>query len=274
MAQEGSTSAFLRSNTDYMTRGPVRVTWEMARHFKGRAPLNFQLQVGTTGNPEADDWQDVPGAFGVNVFTLSDPSPRSLGKTLSAHYRVKLMDGDNILYYSQPATSEGGLTKAEWLEAREMIFRESLLNQKFAAVKGYLLKAKRYGTPCTQCLDPDTEEITEANCETCKNTRWVGGYYKAMPAQYAQIKENPTRTHVDTEKNRGTIADEIKRGRFLGLPQVYSYDVWVDSDSDQRYYLHEICPIAKLRGVPIIFDAELRLAEYSDVIYSVSLEGS
>lgn len=274
MAQQAPNSTFQRVDVDFKVQGGSRVTWEMARHFRGRAPLNFQLQVGKTGSSTADDWQDVPNAAGTNVFTLSDPDARALGKLLTIHYRVKLVDRDGNLYYSEPATSEGGLSKAEWLDAREIIFRETLYNKKFAATDGYLLKAKRYGVDCTECLDPHTGEVTKSHCTTCKGTRWVGGYYAAIPAIFSQLSENPTRTHRDTQQNRATVHDEVKKGRFIGLPQIYSYDVWVDADSDQRYYIHSVNVLAHLRGVPLVYEVELRQADFKDVIYQVALEGS
>lgn len=274
MAQEGPSSAFKRANVDFKILGPARVTWEMARHYLGPAPHSFQLQVGSTGNAAADDWADVPGAAGVNVFTLTDNDPRALGKLVTAHYRLKLVDGAGGLYYSNPTTSEGALTKAEWLEAREVIFRETLLNRKFAAVKGYLLKAKRHGPPCVECLDPDTQEVTKSHCDTCKGTRWIGGYYAAMPATYAQLAENETRTNVDAQQNRGTVHDDAKIGRFVGLPQLYSYDVWVDADSDERHFLHDVNVLCHQRGVPLIYDAKLRVIEFGHVVYTVPLEGT
>jgi hypothetical protein len=276
MAQEAPTDVFKRANVDFMLLGITRVTWEMARHFHGRPPLNFQLQRALTGSRLADDWEDVPGAAGVNVFTLSDEQDglRAIGKQLTVHYRVELTDGDGVVSYSSPASSEGGLTKFEWLEAREILFRESFSGIKFSSCNGWLLKAKRHGAPCPVCLDPDTGEVTTSHCPTCKGTRWTGGYYAAIPATYAEITENPIRMRRDMQQNRGTVYDDVKKGRFLGLPQLYAYDVWIDAESDERYYLHEINVIAKLRAVPLIYDVELRQVEFNEVVYTIPLEGS
>lgn len=274
MAQQPPNAAFQRVDVDFKVLGQSRVTWEMARHFLGVAPLNFQLQWGWTGSSSADDWEDVEGAAGTNVFTLTDPKRRAYGKMPCTHYRVKLATGDGRVLFSEPASIAGVLSKREWLEAREIIFREQLVDRTGDGVEGYLLKAKRHGPPCPICLDVWTGEVQNSHCDTCKGTRFVQGYYKAIPLTFTQLDDNPTREHVDLQQNRGTVRDDTKKGRFIGCPQLYSYDVWVCKDSDERYYLHEIATICHIRGVPLAFSAELRLAAWDDVIYTVSLEGS
>jgi hypothetical protein len=270
MSHAPESVAFQRVIVDFKTLGGARVTWTHARHFMAPPPWLYQLQWGLTGNDTADDWADT-GLPQENVFYLIDTGARFQGKVLAVHYRIKLMTGDGGIYYSSAATSEGGLSKKEWLFVREMIRRESLLNKKYPGVEGFLLTAKRHGPQCDLCLDPNTKEAKRSRCPRCLGTRFLGGYYAPLPGQYSQLEQTPSREHRDMEKNRGPTYDEVPRGRFIGYPQLHAYDAWVDKDSDQRYYFHEIGVKGHCRGVPVVYDAELRLAPPGDIIYTVAL---
>jgi len=62
--------------------------------------------------------------------------------------------------------------------------------------------------------------------------------------------------------------------RMLGDPIPDSYDVFVDSGSDRRFIIHEVVAAAEMRGYPIVTKVNVRQANFSDIVYTIPLEGS
>ncbi len=258
---------FSRVTVDCIIVGGTRVSWEMNRHFIDPGPYTFQLQVGHTGINEADDWTDV-GSPVVDTYFTFDTEKRVYGKTQETHYRVELTTGLDT-YYSEPADCDGHLQKRDWLNGREIVRKEFLRHRVLTSPEGFLLKARRYGPRCPTCLDEFTEEVGRTNCEDCYGTGFENGYFDPLPACFADISEDTGREHRDA--NIGMENKQVIKGRFIGDPQLYSYDVWVDKTSGKRYYIHCVNTVSQVRGVAIIYDAELRLAPFSDVIYTVPI---
>jgi hypothetical protein len=261
-------NAFERLRVDNIIQGGTRVWWEIARHFTDPGPYEFQLQTGHTGLDDADDWIDV-GAPVVDTYMAFDLNKRVYGKTLDVHYRVKLTTSVDV-YYSKPQDSDGLLSKRDWITYRELVRKEQLRHRVQTSVRGFLLKARRYGPRCPDCTDTLTEEISNSQCATCYGTGFEFGYFAPLAAHYADVGMESNREHRDP--NKGMDKEDKVEARFVGDPQLYSYDVWVNSTSDERYYLQTIGIKAQHRGVPVVLSAELRLAPYTDVIYTVPLE--
>jgi hypothetical protein len=262
--------AFRQVTTDFMVDGMSRVCWQLRPDLIATTPYIFQLQVGETANPLAADWKNV-GSPLTNTFTAVDAARRALGKQLVTHYRVVMQDGDGVYYYSPPATVLGGLNLHDWLIAREII-RQALLKLRVGpgGIKGYLLKKKRSGARCTRCLDPLTGDVLDSQCPVCEGTRFVAGYYSAMPCQYADL------TNVSLEEQRTDGPDgwgmptRIK-GRFLGSPLISTGDIWVDAASDLRYYASVVEIENRVKGVPITLQVGLEQLPFHNVAYGLSL---
>lgn len=259
---------FHRVSVDCVIAGGTRVSWELNRHFIDDGPYSFQLQVGHTGLTDADDWADV-GAPVVDTYYAFDLSKRLYGKTLETHYRVELTSADDT-YYSNPVPCDGLLSKRDWINAREIIRKESLRHRVLTSPEGLLLKARRYGPRCATCTDARTEGVTDSNCPDCYGTGYENGYFAPLAACYADVGLDKTRDH--RLMDRGMEKQDVIQARFIGDPQLYSYDAWVNATSDERYYLHTVGVASQIRGVAIVFDAELRLAPFTDVIYTVPLD--
>jgi hypothetical protein len=60
---------------------------------------------------------------------------------------------------------------------------------------------------------------------------------------------------------------------MINTPQVFSYDVWVDKDSDFRWIIHSVKNLVEVRGIPIIVQAEMRLAPFTHPVYSIDITG-
>lgn len=259
-------NAFWRVSVDYLLKGNARIRWELARHFVPPPPCTFQLQYSLGQVSEADDWVDV-GVPVVNTFFALDDERRLYGKTRHIAYRIQLTDGNGKVYTSKPALTLGQWTKRDWIIAREILRKEYLRARRFTSVDGYLFKRRRYGDPCTAgCLDAITGEILNSDCSECGGTGILIGYYAPVEASYADMTNENSREHRDNQ-SRATTHDVVVTGRFTDFPPLIQGDVWVNRFSDERYHVHRVTEKAVHRGVPLIWDVELRRAEDTDNIY-------
>lgn len=272
---------FQRVWVDYMIKGTSRISWTFARHFLDPDPASwtYQLQVSEHGllpakNSEgvlrSDDWTSL-GSPATNAGYLTDATRRAFGKTLLISYRVKLVTGV-ATYYSPPATTLGALNKQDWLRVQEIIRKEKLLHRVATSTEGFLLRRKRSGAACTRCLDPRTKEVTLSKCTLCLGTRFLGGYFAAVAGTYCRVEPNSTREQQNLQT--GPEKQDVTKGRVIAVPGMESLDVWIDGDSDLRYYVHVTDVLAQIRNVPVILGVELRQAPFDDVIYSFSLSGA
>jgi hypothetical protein len=258
---------FQRLEVQYVVTGGTRVSWEMDRHFIDPGPYNFQLQVAHVGIEFADDWEDV-GVVVTDQFFSIDMTQRLFGKTSEVHYRVRL-NTPNGTYYSMTANALGLLNKRDWLKWREIHRKEKLRHRVLTSVEGFLLKARRYGEPCPICTDKLTEEITWTNCPTCYGTGFRNGYYAPLAASYGDIGQPADQDRRDDK--HAMLNPVVITARFIADPQIYTYDIWCDKYSDKRYYIKTVKVAAQVRNVPVVYETELSLAPFTDVIYTYPL---
>jgi len=259
---------FDRVHVCYLIKGGTRVMWDLLPEFCDPHPYTFQLQVGMSGNPWADDWQNV-GLPVVNSFYAIDGEQRVWGKTNWTHYRVKLMTARGT-YYSEPTNGMGVLSRRDWRLAKEIV-RQETLRHRYASCDGFLLKKREGGVPCYQCTDLQTDEILDPDCEVCFGTGYQGGYYYPMDGVWCDIAPKTKRKELDNQGQRGVILDIVVSGRMLMLPLIQEYDVWVGAKTDDRYYIHRIQDVAEIRCVPLVANVELRPAPFTDVIYTIPI---
>jgi hypothetical protein len=224
----------------------------------------FQLQASRGGG---DIWVDV-GAEAENTCYALDDERRLYGQDMRLLYRVVLTTPRGT-YTSDEATVLGDLTRRQWLQAREMIRTLQLDSRGLECFQGFLLKRKIEGTKCPVCLDQMTGGITNSDCETCKGTGFVDGYFTAIDASMYDL--SPTIRETHNRRSVGTITDGAVLGRFVGLPLIHNRDVWVDAKSDRRYAIGNVQHISEMNQVPLAVTAELRLLEFSDIVYQIEV---
>jgi len=279
----GKGGAFQRAMVDYMISGTARITWTFDRHFNDPSSNTwvYQLQASEhgmletfypdTGIVRTDDWVDVGDPI-TNASHLTDTTRRAFGKLLLVTYRIKLTTPNGI-YYSDPATTYGLLNKQDWLRVREIVRKEILLHAKATSVAGYIFRRKRNGVPCTKCTDPATGDIKISKCDACKGTHYIHGYFAGFPYSYCRLEISDGREHRKIDST-GSSMDSTVKGRIVAMPGLNSYDIWVDGQSDLRYYIHVVGEAAKIRNVPIIYNVELRQADFNDIAYTLNLDGA
>ena len=260
--------AFDMVHVSYLIRGGTRVMWQLIPEFSDPLPWTFQLQVGKSGDEDADDWTDVGLPVENSCYSI-DSEKRAYSKTQNTHYRVK-MTTPVAVYYSQPAAKSGILNVRDWRLAKEIVRKEKL-RFRYTSQDGYLLKRRTNGQDCTKCLDLQTNEVTDPYCQECWGTGKQCGYYYPMACIWADLSPRTRRLHIDDQARRGTVKDIVVTGRMLMLPLIDEQDVWVSRKTDDRYYIHSIQDVAEIRGVPLIANIEMRPAPFTDVIYEIPI---
>jgi hypothetical protein len=243
------------------------VEWSLHPAFLDAAPHTFQLQIAHTSTPNEADWEDV-GDPVVDTFLATDVPQRVYGRFQWTHYRIQLTTGEGT-YLSAATNSLGAMGHRDWNKANEIIRQQAVRLKAKAGSEGYLLKRRLHGTPCSECLDTMTGEIRNPQCETCLGTGFEEGYYDPVPCFYVELQEAGFRSHV--KDGVGTTDDGVRAaGRMINVPQIFSYDAWVDKVSDHRWIMHSIKSEAEIRGTPIIlFPVEMRLAPFTHPIYTI-----
>lgn len=259
---------FRRVSVDYMVRGTSRIWWQLDPSFKDPGPYIFQVQVGSTAIPEADDWQNV-GAPVIGGFYTTDDSPHSSGTVLITHYRVTLTTPVGK-YVSAPSPVSGELTEADWLISREILRKERLRFNK-VAINGYLLKAFRYGAPCPRCRDKLTQEASDTDCPVCYGTGFEGGYHPALPLQCWDLTPQIIQEDIDTNLKGSARENAYATARVIGFPALNYLDIWVNGTSDERWSVLDIQIAAASRGVPLVYQVKLGLLPLTNTAYHLPL---
>lgn len=252
------------------TSGGTLIMWQLMPQFDAPGPLRFQVQVGRTNNPLADDWVDV-GLPVIDQFYAIDPEQRDWGKRKYTHYRVVLEAGDGNTYYSLPTAGLGTLNRREWLLARELLRQRLKLYRKgYAAQEGFLLKRRKSGQPCPSCLDLQTEEPRNPDCPYCYGTGYRCGYYYPISCVFALFE--PQKLYLRQDQRRGTVNDQRRVADMLLADMAETEDVFVALRTDDRYWIHAIAATTEVRGIMIAGQVELRLIPFSSPIYSIPVQ--
>lgn len=259
---------FDRVVVSHLISGPTRVMWELLPTFTDPAPLEFQLQVGTTSSNDSDDWEDV-GLPVVDQFFAVDDDQRVWGKTNYTHYRLILTTSRGV-YYSTPVGGMGVLDRRSWRLARETVrTKKNAMRVGNKGQKGYLLKRRWTGEDCPDCLDHQTKEVRKPDCPVCFGTGKRCGYYYPTSCVWAELEPRSYRTDLDGGQGRGTVNDVVVPSTMIMTDLLGEDDIWVSDVHDDRYYVHRVQHKEEMRGVGLVATVELRLVPYTSIVYTI-----
>lgn len=245
--------------------GSVLVEWALEKSFVSgvRGPFTFVLERGFAAND--NDFTAV--AQTVDQPWAYDNQPVFPQKGTDVFYRVRLIDGTGAEYVSQAQAVGVYWGRYDFSLAREIVRKEFLLQRKRAGVQGWLLKRRLYGQACPDCVDPDTLQVTDPDCDTCYGTGVAGGYYD--PFEYWVIM-NPTQRLRKLDGDQGLLTETVETVRSLAYPRPTSNDVWVHYHTDQRYIVQgDVAAIARHRGIDLVLNLRLQERGRSEAIYRI-----
>lgn len=263
-------AVFRRLEVNFQPTSGALVSWELDPLFKDSLPHTFQLEVSYGGTPESDDWVEV-GAPAVDTFFLVDDEQRLFGKTLELAYRVRLTTPRGE-YLSSPAQVRfSAASFRDWRIRRKILRQEFKRDSKYTSVAGFLLKERRYGEPCTACAMFGSGEPRTDACTLCYGVGVTGGYYAALGGIYCDFTQLEGQREEQQDQGRGTVKDVVEQGRFAGLPELHSRDLFVAETTGLRWSVERVTHAARERGFLLVQTAELRLLPLTSVLYQVPL---
>lgn len=260
--------------------GGTMIRWEIQRLFTDPTPWTFTVQWSRS--PTDENWNDLDPPF-VDVLGIAvDTEARLWSVGLDLYYRVQL---ETILgaYYSDAVQATAPLPRQDWLVARDIIRQERLMLEKFTGTRGLLFKRRIFGEPCPgrpnpeypsqriPSVDPDTGDPVDSECPLCFGTGLLCGYYPPID-MFCDISQKARERKVDGA--RGTIDDIRIVGRTTAEVGCEKNDIWIATESDERFVIHTVTHLSELRGVPLVQSIELRRVPARSVLYALPHTGS
>lgn len=251
--------------------GETIVMWQLGTN-RLRGSVEYKLQIGRGGIETATDWEDVT-EFEADVMQLVDTERRSAGWYRRTYYRVVAKDSTETEYFSSPIpANQARLNPTTDRHYQEILRRErkryGLRNTP--ASRGYLLKIKYYGDPCTDCVDEFSGEPLTDDCETCFGVGYELGYHPPFPCFTVDLGGVPKGLRM-YESQGPIVTGTQTQIRYLNIPPVHPWDIWVDEASDYRYMIGQIEPITSFGSVDLICKAVAGRLAFDHPVYKIPM---
>ncbi len=282
----GFTQCRVFKRTQILTHplGGSMIAWELWPGQRLKGPFHFYVDFGRSGavfgdnQATVDEWETINASPVVDTCVYFDPSRRNWDHLADYYYRIRLICPNELdenlqprVFKAQPEHAGGFLSKRDWLNAREICRKEYLVMNKRTnlTARGFLVKRKRWGTPCPTCRDFDTGEVTNGGCLVCFGTGIVGGYYPGV--NFTTIFMDPYTREFRQDPVVSTTAGVTRNGRAVAYPYIDTNDLFVRRDNGERYYVNPVKVLAEISGVPLVVNLQLRLAPNTDIAYTVPI---
>ena len=260
----GSQSVFVQFDVYNRMRGGTLIAWQLNPQFDITGPITFSVYASRPGVD--DSWTRV--ATATDTYVAEDTTQWLYGKAPRLNYQIRFTQG-GTQYESDVRQILFDASEHDKPIIAEIIRKETLRLTKFSGRCGWLYKRRRWGTPCTECTDYNTGEVTSDDCAECYGTGYLHGYFEPVFYWFSDAVPGVRRRAQTNENSQGVIEDRTWSARGINCPWLDTGDVWIDHVTDQRYVVQTVQELV-YRKVPILFDpVELRLAPVTDIVYSL-----
>ena len=235
----------------------------------------FHVELGIPGSA----WTRLTADALTNTNTYTDTVKRLFGMLDNNAYRVVAVfvhpgDGseeDTVTEYtSQPVDVFGDCPKQDWTIARSMIYQQYYKMSRVSGSRFFWIPRITYGTPCTRCSNPDSQQPLSGRCTECYGTGLTGGYYGAHALLTESVKP------IDTSRQYSDQGAPTAIGRLVvdlpAYPEINVKDVLVDAVKGDRYEVDKQNVIGYYRQIPIRQRLELLLLPHSAIEQDIPLQ--
>jgi len=204
------------------------------------------------------------------VRVIIKPLPAAGDSSSSSNSETSEDSGDWETHVSIPQQALGVTQKENYLMMKEIVRLEYLNLKKKGGIHGFLLKRKEWGEKCPDCTGFDIEEVIHGSCQECFGTGIVGGYYPGID-YWVSISLNKRDRKID-ENGLNMMNPQTRIGRGVAYPWVDSGDIWVDSQTNERYIIRTIKHEAEIEGKAIVYTLMLNLLPNTDISMDIPIE--
>lgn len=249
-------------------RGGTTVQWSFASTGMS-PPVEFRLEFANT-QIDQQAWTPVT-LWQPDIMAAIDPEVRSFGFLRLAHYRVAAKDDSGKIVYSEPVAARQNFpSPSHELTFRDIVRRERRHQQtpNSGTAKGFLLKVRYYGSPCPECFDETLQTPTRSDCPRCFGVGRQFGYHYPVPCFNVDIRGGDHDLQMLNTQPPSVTGLQYAI-RYLNIPEVSPWDVWVDASTDDRYMFGQIKPIASVGSYPVVCQAAASRLSYDHPVYRV-----
>jgi hypothetical protein len=212
------------------------VFWEL-KDFDGNI-LQFDFYVLRSESP-LGPYEILAGPF-KDQYYFRDISPSLLHKWRKLYYKLRVVfvpTGETAEFGPTAQVGEPDLIALEIMRQEDVLFRE------FSGRKCWLFPVRTFGTKCV-CFDRVSGRRTRANCLTCYDTGYMGGFLSPIEC-FIQVDPNsnsPSNTPMMEQQSNDTSA------RLISFPPVKPKDILVEAEN-KRWRVVKVTTTERLRAV-------------------------
>ena len=233
------------------------LSWEYAAGITMPYDASLSVEYSRAGGT----WQTLAEGLPV-CYCYIDNRVTNRNKYNNDYYRVRL-DGDGQTYYSQPQQAGISLCYPYESKAQNLIRLGQLQMQKTGRT-GYLMKKIVYGQKCPVCKQFQDDAPVNEHCPCCLGTGIKGGYYRAFPMNILQAGQSS----MQSLQEHGAAHTVVLQAKCTAWPIIELGDVWVDDNTNERYYIQDAAVASKYKHIPLIYNLKMHLLELSDVLHT------
>lgn len=243
-------------------KGYRHIVWSLDSSYEYPEDCILSIQYSRAGAQDPQ-WITLMQNVGDSCQFI-DYQRRNYNKKLNDYYRAVLTcPSTGQVYKSQSVHAGDYMPGADSAQLNNLVRLTQLQINKTGRA-GVLLKKRVWGQRCPRCTHFDYQDSVNEHCPVCLGTGIKGGYYKGIPMG---ILQNQTQ-QAQRVGPYGYEQAQIISAKCVAWPWIHLGDVWVDSVTNDRYYISGANVLSKHRHVPIVYQLQLKLLQLTDVIHS------
>ena len=235
------------------------LNWTLTSGTSFPADAILQVENSRAGGP----WEVLDDTLIDSCFYV-DTRRRNYNKFMDENYRLRIIIPSTKEEFVSDVVQAGQFKAYPFSSEAENVIKQAEKAIELSGVTGVLLKKKHWGERCEHCTDFDNEMTVNEHCPWCLGTGYAGGFYNGISMSLIKDK-------IDGSESQAvaTVEDsEVVTGRCIAYPWVRYMDVWVEDMTNKRYEITHVTPTSSYKQVPLIYTIQMRLIEYSDVMYT------
>jgi len=241
-------------------RNSLVLQWQLAEELRSIGSVTFKIEL--SGSPMGP-WELVAENI-VDTFVYEDINFKTYSMLKDKYYRVSSQDGE---FVSDPHPVRGSMRSRQFLVWRKILNDETVMLKKGNGVQIAIVKRRHWGEKCT-CIDQKTGLIVKPDCDTCKGTKYIGGYFSPT---FTWGNIQPSTVGTDRGAPGSVPEIETSQGFILSFPLIFKDDILVEMDTNKRWLVVSAKP-TELQRNAVHQDIVLSRLPEADEAYKVDIQ--